>query len=125
MPAAHTPLYAAVVPLRALAATLTVAAGVIALGTRDCGAPADVSLADELALARAYVAIEAERFRDRLLVRWEVDGAPADARVPDLVVQPLVENALRHGLWPRPGGGTRATVTLPLRRPPAAREAAA
>jgi two-component system LytT family sensor kinase len=62
---------------------------------------------------RAYVEIEAQRFRDRLDVRWDVDDAPLDARVPDLLVQPLVENALRHGLWPRPGRGTltvRATV---------------
>ncbi len=69
------------------------------------GAP-EVALGDELALARAYVDIEAERFRDRLRVRWEADAAPADALVPDLLVQPLVENALRHGLWPRPGRGT-------------------
>ena len=74
---------------------------------------AEVPLGDDLALARAYVAIEAERFRDRLGVRWDVDPASADAAVPDLLVQPLVENALRHGLWPRPGRGTltvRATV---------------
>lgn len=81
-------------------------------GPAGGGAP-EVRLGDELALARAYVDIEAERFRDRLTVRWDVDAAPADALVPDLLVQPLVENALRHGLWPRPGRGTltvRATV---------------
>lgn len=65
-----------------------------------------VHLGDELALVRAYLDIEAQRFRDRLTVRWCVDGAPADAPVPDLLLQPLVENALRHGLWPRPGRGT-------------------
>jgi signal transduction histidine kinase len=66
----------------------------------------EVRLADELALVRAYVEIEAQRFRDRLTVRWSVEGAPDDACVPDLLLQPLVENALRHGLWPRPGHGT-------------------
>jgi signal transduction histidine kinase len=77
----------------------------------------EVRLGDELALARAYVDVEAERFRDRLDVCWDVDAAPADALVPDLVVQPLVENALRHGLWPRPGRGT-LTVRATVARPP-------
>jgi signal transduction histidine kinase len=66
----------------------------------------ECTLGDELALVRAYLAIEAQRFRDRLTIRWDVDDAPLDARVPDLLLQPLVENALRHGLWPRPGRGT-------------------
>jgi len=83
----------------------------------------EVRLGDELALARAYVDIEAERFRDRLAVRWCVDDAPADARVPDLVLQPLVENALRHGIGPKIGGGRvdiiaghdRESLTLEVR----------
>jgi signal transduction histidine kinase len=65
----------------------------------------EVALRDELALVRAYLEIEAQRFRDRLTVRWAADAAPAHALVPDLLLQPLVENALRHGLWPRPGRG--------------------
>ena len=65
----------------------------------------EVPLGDELALVRAYLDIEAQRFRDRLRVRWLAETAPADALVPDLLLQPLVENALRHGLWPRPGQG--------------------
>jgi LytS/YehU family sensor histidine kinase len=68
----------------------------------------EIALADELALVRAYLEIEAMRFRDRLTVRWELDAAPLDARIPDLLLQPLVENALRHGLWPTPGHGTLA-----------------
>jgi LytS/YehU family sensor histidine kinase len=66
----------------------------------------ECTLGEELALVRAYVDIEAQRFRDRLTIRWDVDDAPLHARVPDLLLQPLVENALRHGLWPRPGRGT-------------------
>jgi LytS/YehU family sensor histidine kinase len=66
----------------------------------------ECTLGDELALVRAYLEIEAQRFRDRLTIRWDVSDAPLDARVPDLLLQPLVENALRHGLWPQAGHGT-------------------
>ena len=85
-----------------LRASFAPAGGGAVDGAGDAG---EVRLGDELALVRAYLAIEGERFRDRLTVRWEVDAAPADALVPDLLAQPLVENALRHGLWPRPGCG--------------------
>jgi sensor histidine kinase YesM len=53
-----------------------------------------------------YLEIEAVRFRDRL--RYEVNVAPEviDARVPRLLLQPLVENAIRHGLGPREQGGS-------------------
>lgn len=73
----------------------------------------EVPLGEELALVRAYVDIEAERFRDRLTVRWLVDDAPDDALVPDLLLQPIVENALRHGLWSRAGRGTLTVRAAP------------
>lgn len=65
----------------------------------------EVPLADELAFTRDYLAIEELRFGDRLAVTWDVEPALLDVAVPRLSVQPLVENALRHGLWPtgRPG----------------------
>ena len=65
----------------------------------------EVPLADEIAFTRDYLAIEQMRFGDRLEVRWDVAPALLDVLVPRLSVQPLVENALRHGLWPtgRPG----------------------
>ncbi|TSE19250.1 Sensor histidine kinase YehU [Tepidimonas alkaliphilus] len=68
-----------------------------------------VSLADELALARTYLAVEQVRLGERLHQAWHVDTAPADALLPPLTVQPLVENAIRHGVEPRPQG---ACVTV-------------
>jgi len=64
-----------------------------------------VPLADEIELAKAYLAIEQVRFGPRLQVAWEIDPAAAGARVPPLVLQPLVENAVRHGVEPAAGGG--------------------
>jgi two-component system sensor histidine kinase AlgZ len=67
---------------------------------------AAVPLADEIELARKYLAIEQVRFGDRLALEWELDPAAGNARVPPLVLQPLVENAVRHGIEPAAGGGT-------------------
>ncbi len=64
----------------------------------------EVSLADEVALLENYVAIMRARFGDALEVRVDVDAAAADAAVPSLVLQPLVENAVRHGITPRGRG---------------------
>jgi len=64
-----------------------------------------VSLEQEIELARRYLAIEQIRFGERLRVRWELDPAANLARVPPLLLQPLVENAVRHGVEPNEGGG--------------------
>ncbi len=64
-----------------------------------------VTLADELELVRRYLDIEAVRFGSRLVVHWELDERASDARVPPLVLQPLAENAVRHGVEPVPAGG--------------------
>lgn len=64
-----------------------------------------VSLQEEIELARRYLAIEQVRFGPRLKVRWDVDPRIGVARVPPLVLQPLVENAVRHGVEPATGGG--------------------
>lgn len=64
-----------------------------------------VSLADEVELARRYLAIEQIRFGGRLQVVWELDEAAGAARVPPLLLQPLVENAVRHGVEPADQGG--------------------
>lgn len=64
-----------------------------------------VSLDEEIELAQRYLAIEQLRFGKRLQVKWDLDPAAAAARVPPLVLQPLVENAVRHGIEPAVGGG--------------------
>jgi two-component system, LytTR family, sensor kinase len=64
-----------------------------------------VPLREELALVTAYLEIEGERFGDRLTHSIEVTPGVSDARVPSFILQPLVENAVRHGLAPREGPG--------------------
>ncbi len=65
-----------------------------------------VSLAEEMALAQRYLAIEQVRFGSRLHVSWAIDPRVHAARVPPLVLQPLVENAVRHGVEPAIEGGS-------------------
>jgi two-component system sensor histidine kinase AlgZ len=72
-----------------------------ALGALD----GDSTLGEEMRLARLYLAIEGMRFGRRLEVEWDVDDAVAPARVPALLLQPLVENAVRHGVEPNDAGG--------------------
>jgi two-component system sensor histidine kinase AlgZ len=62
------------------------------------------TLADEIALAERYLAIEQVRFGDRLRIRWDLDAAASSARLPPLLLQPLVENAIKHGVEPSPEG---------------------
>ncbi len=64
-----------------------------------------VSWAEELELARRYLSIEHYRLGDRLQLEWDVDGVPADLPIPQLTLQPLLENALIHGIQPRVEGG--------------------
>jgi signal transduction histidine kinase len=65
-----------------------------------------VPLARELAFADAYLSIERVRFSDRLSVETQVDADVRSVEVPHLILQPLVENAVRHGIAPLEGGGT-------------------
>jgi two-component system, LytTR family, sensor kinase len=64
-----------------------------------------VPLRDELELLDRYLEIEQVRFRDRLTVKLDIAPDVLDAEVPSLVLQPLVENALWHGIAQRPGAG--------------------
>ncbi len=70
-------------------------------------------VAEEVELARQYLSIESLRLGDRLRVAWRIDAMPADALVPPLMLQPLVENAVYHGIEPSPAGGE---VTIEVRR---------
>lgn len=73
----------------------------------------EVPLSRELELVGAYLEIERTRFQDRLTVKKSVEPDVLDALVPSLILQPLVENAIRHGLSPRVAPGT---VALAARR---------
>ncbi len=64
------------------------------------------TLADELALCRQYLNLEQLRLGGRLRVDWDVRTMPGDALVPQLLLQPLVENAIYHGIEPGAGPGT-------------------
>lgn len=59
-----------------------------------------VPLSAEIALSRQYLDLERLRLGERLQVRWDVDTCPPDALVPPLMLQPLLENAVYHGIEP-------------------------
>jgi two-component system, LytTR family, sensor histidine kinase AlgZ len=59
-----------------------------------------VTLSDEISLARQYLDLERLRLGDRLRVKWDVESCPPDALVPPLMLQPLIENAVYHGIEP-------------------------
>lgn len=60
-----------------------------------------VPLSEELALARGYLRMEALRLGERLAVCWDTEALPADALLPPLTLQPLLENAIYYGIEPR------------------------
>jgi signal transduction histidine kinase len=79
------------------------------MSLRNIGAQ-EVGLQSELEFLQAYVAIMTLRFGDRLTVTVQVNPDVRQARVPNLFLQPLVENALRHGFGDAPGAGTVAVT---------------
>lgn len=82
-------------------------------GTLDAAAREEVSLQEELRTLQLYLDIQGVRFTDRLRVRHEIEQDVLGAQVPHLVLQPLVENAIQHGIAPRSAPGT---VTVVARR---------
>jgi two-component system sensor histidine kinase AlgZ len=65
-----------------------------------------VPIAQEIGLCRQYLALEKLRLDERLNVEWLIDDVPPDILIPPLLLQPLVENAVYHGIEPLAGGGT-------------------
>jgi len=63
------------------------------------------TLGDELELARGYLRIEKQRLGERLQIEWDLDELPENATMPQLILQPLLENAVYHGIEPSPNGG--------------------
>lgn len=66
---------------------------------------ATATLAEEIELAKRYLAIEQVRFGERLQMQWLLDESAHHALLPPLLLQPLVENAIRHGIEPNTSGG--------------------
>lgn len=97
----------------AAAEQMTVQLGDLLRASVYGGAAPRVPLREEVALLRAYLDIQALRFRDRLRVRMEVDDALGDCLVPRFALQPLVENAIRHGAE---RSASATTVTVSARR---------
>jgi two-component sensor histidine kinase len=69
----------------------------------------EVPLRQELAFLERYLEIEQTRFGERLVIEKQIDPTALDARVPNLILQPLVENAIRHGIEPH---ARRGEITL-------------
>lgn len=65
-----------------------------------------ITLAQEFEFCRQYLRIEALRLGDRLQIAWDAAALPPDALIPPLTVQPLIENAIYHGIEPTTAGGT-------------------
>ena len=64
-----------------------------------------VPLSEEIALARQYLDLEKLRLGERLAVDWQIDTVPGEIPIPPLLLQPLLENAVYHGIEPQVAGG--------------------
>jgi LytS/YehU family sensor histidine kinase len=71
----------------------------------DSTGKSEVTLKDELDFIGLYLAVEQARFQDRLVVRTLIDTETLDAVVPNMILQPLVENAIKYAVTPRREGG--------------------
>ncbi len=73
--------------------------------TFDRSGDAKITLKEEIEFLQKYLDIEQTRFPDRLVVRVEIDSDVLDAEVPQMILQPLVENAIKHGIAPHTDRG--------------------
>lgn len=96
------------------AVTMLARLGELLRATLERGTAHEIPLETELAYLRGYLEIEQVRFRDRLHVDVRIDEAALPALVPAMILQPLVENAVRHGIAPLPGPG-RVAITASRR----------
>jgi two-component system sensor histidine kinase AlgZ len=64
-----------------------------------------ITIEEELEIARVYGRMEQQRLGERLQLDWQLDGVPMDAVIPSLTIQPLLENAIYHGVERLPGAG--------------------
>jgi two-component system sensor histidine kinase AlgZ len=69
-----------------------------------------VSIADEIALSRQYLELEKLRLGERLAVDWKIGAIALDLPIPPLMLQPLLENAVYHGIEPSADGGTVSVI---------------
>jgi len=89
----------------ALAVQVVAGLGDLLRRVLDGAGTQEVPLKQELEFLRSYLDVEQVRFRDRLKAVVDAEPDTLDARVPYLILQPLVENAIRHGIAPRPTTG--------------------
>ena len=89
--------------------TLTRLSELLRLNLKTSGEK-QVSLREEIAFIEPYLDIQRLRLGSRLAVCWEIDPNALPARVPNLLLQPIIENAIRHGIAPLPDGGTITVI---------------
>lgn len=65
-----------------------------------------IPFSEEKELCNQYLGLESQRLGDRLIIEWQVDHVPKNLLVPPLLIQPLLENAVYHGVQKHPAGGT-------------------
>lgn len=65
-----------------------------------------ITFREELEFLKNYLEIEKTRFQERLTVRFDIDDNTLDLKVPNLLLQPIVENAVKHGIAPKAEGGS-------------------
>ena len=87
-------------------------AGPVLPALPEPGASEVIPLADELKHAQLYVEIQNLRFENRVSVRWALDPAAAQCRIIKIVLQPLIENAIIHGIFEKPSKCGRLAVAV-------------